>query len=182
MVRYSPRAGEGRLGELKAKFAGLLSGSEHLMKNQPRCPGYPKWYMELCEKPWTPEWDDCLKNLTPSKRVTPMLLRMTWLGMPLHYHDLHKWGYICLEEQLPASSGTQGKSFDDSFDAEDCEFPAKAFEQLFEADMSANSEAKDVTEGEDDQNALWMDQYSNQQKSHQLDEGGTFYFVKLPHK
>ena len=59
-----------------------------------------------------------------------MLLRMTWLGMPLHYHDLHKWGYICLEEQLPASSGTQGESFDDSFVAEDCEFPAKAFEQL----------------------------------------------------
>ena len=182
MVRYSPRAGEGRLGELKAKFAGLLSGSEHLMKNQPRCPGYPKWYMELCEKPWTPEWDDCLKNLTPSKRVTPMLLRMTWLGMPLHYHDLHKWGYICLQEQLPASSGTRGESFDDSFVAEDCEFPAKAFEQLFEADMRANREAKDVTEGEDDQNALWMDQYSNQQRSHQLDEGGTFYFVKLPHK
>ena len=24
---------------------------------------------------------------------------MTWLGMPLHYHDLHKWGYLCLEEQ-----------------------------------------------------------------------------------
>ena len=33
-VRYSPKAEEGRLGQLKAKFAGLLSKSEHLMKNQ----------------------------------------------------------------------------------------------------------------------------------------------------
>ena len=139
-VAYSPGAGEGRLGELKAKFAGLLAKSEHLMKNQPRCPGYPKWYMELCEKPWTPEWDDCLRNLTPSKRVTPMLLRMTWMGMPLHYHDLHKWGYICLEEQLPAKSGDQ-QPYEDSFSAEECDFPAKAFESLVEADMKANKDA-----------------------------------------
>ena len=77
LVRYSPKADEGRLGELKAKFAGLLSKSAHLMKVQNRCPGYPKWYVELCEKPFTPEWDDCITNLTPSKRVTPMLLRFS---------------------------------------------------------------------------------------------------------
>ena len=33
-VGYAAKAGEGRLGELKAKFAGLLSKSAHLMKNQ----------------------------------------------------------------------------------------------------------------------------------------------------
>ena len=93
--------GEGRLGELKAKFCGQLSKCAHLSKIQARCPGYPKWYVEHCEKPWTPEWDDCLANLTPSKKVTPMLLRMTWMGMPVHYHDLQKWGYLCLEENLP---------------------------------------------------------------------------------
>ena len=82
---------------------------------QARCPGYPKWYVELCEKPWTPEWDDCPKNLTPSKRVTPMLLRMTWLGMPLHYHDLHKWGYLCLEEQLPAGRSQGPNSIENNF-------------------------------------------------------------------
>ena len=82
-VAYSPGAGEGRLGELKAKFAGLLSKSAHLMKVQNRCPGYPKWYVELCEKPFTPEWDDCITNLTPSKRGTPMLLRISIGSIPI---------------------------------------------------------------------------------------------------
>ena len=46
--------------------------------------------------------------------------------------------------------------------------------------MKANNKAKEVAE---DDEALWMDQYSDShQRSHQLGDGGTFYFVKLPHK
>ena len=37
-----------------------------------------------------------------------MLLRMTWMGMPVHYHDLQKWGYLCLEGNLP-EQGYQGR-------------------------------------------------------------------------
>ena len=50
--------------------------------------------------------------------------------------------------------------------------------------MKANNNAKEVAEDEaDDDEALWRDQYSDcHQRSHQLGDGGTFYFVKLPHK
>ena len=49
------------------------------------------------------------------------------------------------------------------------------------ANNKANQDeaAKAINEDDDDE-ALWMDQYSN--SHHQLGDGGTFYFVKLPHK
>ena len=75
------------------------------------------------------------------------------------------------------------QAYEDSFIAEECEFPAKAFEKLVETDARANSKAKEVIEDDDNDEALWMDQYSDgHHRSHQLDGGGTFYFVKLPHK
>ena len=47
--------------------------------------------------------------------------------------------------------------------------------------VSTSKETFDYDEAKDN-DALWMDQYSdNHQRSHQLG-GGTFYFVKLPHK
>ena len=47
--------------------------------------------------------------------------------------------------------------------------------------VSSPKETFDYGEAKDD-DAIWMDQYSDShQRSHQLG-GGTFYFVKLPHK
>ena len=34
---------------LEKKFFPLVRQVENLYKSQPRCPGYPKWYSELCD-------------------------------------------------------------------------------------------------------------------------------------
>ena len=41
---------ESEYERLEKKFFPLLSKVENLYKSQPRCPGYPKWYSELCDK------------------------------------------------------------------------------------------------------------------------------------
>ena len=35
---------------LEKKFFPLVRQVENLYKSQPRCPGYPKWYSELCDR------------------------------------------------------------------------------------------------------------------------------------
>ena len=35
---------------LEKKFFPLVRQVENLSKSQPRCPGYPKWYSELCDR------------------------------------------------------------------------------------------------------------------------------------
>lgn len=59
------------------------------------------WYRDLCmkvpkdgkedeESPWKPG-----PHLISTKmRVVPKLLRLTWLGYPLHYDENHGWGYL----------------------------------------------------------------------------------------
>ena len=36
------------LEKLDKQFYSLLCESEFMYKTQPRCPGYPKWFSELC--------------------------------------------------------------------------------------------------------------------------------------
>ncbi len=64
---------------LEQKFRDLMSTSTLLYKSQPRCPGYPKWYSDLCEK-----YEYRIKpepvDLGHSKSIVPKLLRLTWMG------------------------------------------------------------------------------------------------------
>jgi DNA polymerase gamma 1 len=32
--------------------------------------------------------------ISTKMRIVPKLLRLTWLGYPLHYDDEHGWGYL----------------------------------------------------------------------------------------
>ena len=61
---------------------------------KPHMPGSPQWYKELQEKETDPNWDLDACKLSTLTRATPKLLRMTWLGYPLHYCDKLGWGYL----------------------------------------------------------------------------------------
>jgi len=53
--------------------------------------GFPTWYQELADKDHE---NQPVMNLSTSKRAVPKLLRLTWLGYPLHHHKTLKWGYL----------------------------------------------------------------------------------------
>ena len=53
--------------------------------------GFPAWYQDLAD---TDHKNQPIVNLSTSKRAVPKLLRLTWLGYPLHHHKKHKWGYL----------------------------------------------------------------------------------------
>ena len=62
------------------------------------------WYRELCMKPSKSDesvWKPGPQLISTKMRVVPKLLRLTWLGYPLHYDDKHGWGYLVpgLEEE-----------------------------------------------------------------------------------
>ena len=57
-------------------------------------PGTPHWYKELQEKETDLNWSLDACKLSTLTRATPRLLRMTWLGYPLHYCDKLGWGYL----------------------------------------------------------------------------------------
>ncbi|CAF3501411.1 unnamed protein product [Adineta steineri] len=79
----------------------ILDTHSTLTKIQPHMPGYPSWYRDLCMK--QPKNDDNEEESTwkpgpqlisTKMRVVPKLLRLTWLGYPVHYDDKHGWGYL----------------------------------------------------------------------------------------
>lgn len=82
-----------RRTQLRKKFCKLFGSAECLAKTQPKKPGYPKWFQDLCER--SPNsFYPVLSELTPSKKIVPKILRLKWMGYPVHRHETHKWGYI----------------------------------------------------------------------------------------
>ena len=64
----------------------------------------PTWYANLC--PIRREFSRKLMPGRPAKistsmRATPKLMRLTWKGYPLHYHEKYKWGYLVPEAKEP---------------------------------------------------------------------------------
>ena len=47
---YQLNEDDSEFARLEKKFLPLLSKVENLYKSQPKCPGYPKWYSELCDR------------------------------------------------------------------------------------------------------------------------------------
>ncbi|CAK8675646.1 unnamed protein product [Clavelina lepadiformis] len=68
--------------------------ANRLPKVRTHMPGCPKWYSELCFKENDAEWSLDASKLSTLTRMTPKLLRMTWLGYPLHYQEKLGWGYL----------------------------------------------------------------------------------------
>ncbi len=88
-----PSEGDTELERLEKKFKPLLSRVEDLYKTQPRCPGYPKWYSDLCGK-FDPTKFAEPEDLGVGKAIVPKLLRLTWNGFPIVRHEHLKWGYM----------------------------------------------------------------------------------------
>lgn len=57
------------------------------------------WYRDLCVKPPKVQeeestWKPGPQLISTKMRVVPKLLRLTWLGYPLHHDEEHGWGYL----------------------------------------------------------------------------------------
>jgi DNA polymerase gamma 1 len=39
-------------------------------------------------------WKPGPQLISTKMRIVPKLLRLTWLGYPLHYDEKHGWGYL----------------------------------------------------------------------------------------
>ena len=55
------------------------------------------WYRDLCMKQPKDDdqaWKPGPQLISNKMRIVPKLLRLTWLGYPLHYDDKHGWGYL----------------------------------------------------------------------------------------
>ena len=81
------------LEKLDKQFYSLLCESEYMYKTQPRCPGYPKWFSDLCSV-YEPVKTPKPESLSYGLAVVPKLLRLTWMGFPLYRDQHHKWGYL----------------------------------------------------------------------------------------
>nr|CAB3265007.1 DNA polymerase subunit gamma-1-like [Phallusia mammillata] len=86
--------------------------ASRLSKVSAHLPGYPKWYSELCLKESDPAWTHGPINLSVLTRATPKLLRLTWMGFPLHFVDKLGWGYLVHESStlptFPANPSLDG--------------------------------------------------------------------------
>uniref|UniRef100_H2YW40 DNA polymerase subunit gamma-1 n=1 Tax=Ciona savignyi TaxID=51511 RepID=H2YW40_CIOSA len=63
-------------------------------KNWPHMPGAPKWFSELCVQEGKDDWKPGATLVSTLTRTTPKLLRMMWMGCPLHYVKDYGWGYL----------------------------------------------------------------------------------------
>merc|ERR1712001_120101 len=99
------------LEKLDKQFYSLLCESEYMYKTQPRCPGYPKWFSELCS-PYEPVKTPKPENLSYGLAVVPKLLRLTWMGFPLYRDQYHKWGYLKPDENIEIGKKHALKKYD----------------------------------------------------------------------
>lgn len=82
------------LWDLNWKAASLRSKKRKLLQNLTNATettNYPSWLQELVSE--TTKGVPFL-DITPSKRIVPKVLRLTWKGFPIHHHADHKWGYL----------------------------------------------------------------------------------------
>ena len=58
---------------LEKQFFHLTRQVENLYASQPKCPGYPKWYSELCEK-YKPDYFPNPSDLGTGKTIVPKVI------------------------------------------------------------------------------------------------------------
>ncbi|XP_006867231.1 PREDICTED: DNA polymerase subunit gamma-1 [Chrysochloris asiatica] len=78
----------------RACLQQLKANTEFLPKRSQHLPGHPGWYRKLCPRLDDPEWTPGPSLLSLQMRLTPKLMALTWDGFPLHYSELHGWGYL----------------------------------------------------------------------------------------
>ncbi|CAF2952900.1 unnamed protein product [Rotaria sp. Silwood2] len=107
----------------------ILDTYSTLAKIQPHMPGYPSWYRDLCMKQpkdnindEESSWKPGPQLISTKMRIVPKLLRLTWLGYPLHYNEKHGWGYL-----VP---GLEINEEEEEEEEEENDFPYKAIKQV----------------------------------------------------
>lgn len=96
----------------------------------------PKNDLDEDASPWKPG-----PHLISTKmRVVPKLLRLTWLGYPVHYDDKHGWGYL-----VPGLETDHGEERDAG------DFPYKAIKEVCELTQpfersSTNMELQEIND------------------------------------
>ncbi|CAF0845752.1 unnamed protein product [Rotaria sordida] len=159
----------------------ILDTYSTLAKIQPHMPGYPSWYRDLCMKQPKNDlndeesaWKAGPQLISTKMRIVPKLLRLTWLGYPLHYDNKYGWGYLV--PGLKINQEEEGEEEDEKSD-----FPYEAIKQvcaetrpfersktnmeLQEIDDNLKALAKEIEELEDQNNAhLFMENLLQQQE------------------
>ncbi|CAF3389354.1 unnamed protein product [Rotaria sp. Silwood1] len=107
----------------------ILDTYSTLAKIQPHMPGYPSWYRDLCMKQpkdnindEESSWKPGPQLISTKMRIVPKLLRLTWLGYPLHYDEKHGWGYL-----VP---GSETNEEEEEEEREKSDFPYEAIKQV----------------------------------------------------
>ncbi|XP_065672765.1 DNA polymerase subunit gamma-1 isoform X2 [Hydra vulgaris] len=93
-------------------------------RNQLHLPGYPNWYRKLCMSPGEESYQSGPQSVSSQTRVTPLLLRMTWDGYPLHHEREYGWGFL-----VPCKSISNKKNTSSTNEAKS-NFPMKSFLEI----------------------------------------------------
>ena len=83
---------------IEDEYPEIFNNKDNFWKKQPRRPGYPTWYSELCDK-WDEVGDEefwsCGPNsVTTGQQIGARLLNLVWEGYPLLYISGYGWGYV----------------------------------------------------------------------------------------
>lgn len=182
---FAPKinANDNELVRLEKEFLPILKTSKLLYKNQPRCPGYPKWYNDLCDKysySVTPEPTD----LGPAKSIVPKLLRLTWMGFPLYKDSSLKWGFLTPHKDIEVY-------LDLGHDLEhDQVFPLEAFHSLMKKDQKIKDQDTDPAFIDEPPDYVKVKGWVGKKKvkppisklGYELDQIPGCIFSQLPHK
>ncbi|CAF2224718.1 unnamed protein product [Rotaria magnacalcarata] len=155
----------------------VLGTYSTLAKIQPHMPGYPSWYRDLCMKQSKDDitdeessWKPGPQLISTKMRVVPKLLRLTWLGYPLHYDEKYGWGYLVPGLEINEEDLEEKSDFPYDAIKQVC-IETKPFErsqtnmELQVIDDNLNELAKDIEELEGKNDAhLFMENLLQQQE------------------
>ena len=105
-----------RKSSKKSLVDTLLDTSTFLKKNQSVLPGYPKWFLEFCDRSKNLnkldqiDFNSILESnqlsISPKLRAIPKLLKLMWNGFPLYYDKVYGWGYLVPDESQESDDDT----------------------------------------------------------------------------
>ncbi|EDV21017.1 uncharacterized protein TRIADDRAFT_64268 [Trichoplax adhaerens] len=77
--------------------------------------GYPDWYADLCpplyiKSELNSKWRSSPVNISPTKRIVPLLLRLAYNNNPVYYDKKYGWGYLVLRQDAIADETLYGTS------------------------------------------------------------------------
>ena len=173
------------LENLRKHFEPLMNTKRSLYKVQPAVPGYPGWYNDLCSKSKLNTFVEP-EDLSAGKKIVPKLLRLTWMGYPLHRHETEKWGYFKLDGEINDAD----EAFEDNEDGTPHFSLSGLYDFLVENKIikNANRETDELSLDYYTPNSNRPKVKSKKKQELKIEDGMRFpeapgcIFVRLPHK